>query len=577
MIKFTTKLFLLVFFISFYFHAQAQNVRKLADLQKQGEQLFWNGSPYTGEALDFDGVNFDNSKLRFSGYYVNGQPNGRIQKWFPNYKLEYEENYNMGKREGTQHYFYDSGKKKEEAVYKNGKANGTHKKWNEDGMLIYDFQMSGGEREGKCTEYHANGKLKKSGSYHIGIPTDTLIKEFDEAGKLVKEEITRENGRIKIFRNHDLEKITETWYENMFLTATGHYTLSMERNGEWKFSKPIPNSSSSRIYKSEKYLNGKLNGPSVEYNDDGSVAHTDYYKDGTLDPFTSRLVRYHISNSEQLLIGIPNIVNHQLAIVRITKPGSIFNSYFSKTAAVRNASPTKAHEETLLNSLMNNIIGHRGIFMINDYQLKQYADDTIFYDLSISTPFFTFSSQTVKYQNGSSGIGYCCTVSLMAILTDVNNKNAGTLNYTSSTCPQGTTSFTANSQFYPAKNDAFNSAMNAGLMFVPQAKAFSGQVLKFVYNSFQVCNQISSIDERDGKGLAKKITCNTNAYVGLPDNLRLDVFSEKNLNQGAFKIGTLKIKEVNSAGIKLKVDDGAERITEAFDNGEKLFIVSALY
>ena len=100
--------------ISLYCIGQIENTQKLEDMEQKGNILFWNGTPYTGQVIKFDGLKFDKSKLRFDGHYINGQPNGHIKKWYSNYKLEYDEIYSKGLKEGPQIYYYQNGKKKAE-------------------------------------------------------------------------------------------------------------------------------------------------------------------------------------------------------------------------------------------------------------------------------------------------------------------------------------------------------------------------------------------------------------------------------------------------------------------------------
>ena len=536
--------------ISFKINAQqVGDIKKLNVLEKRGSIIYFNNTPYTGRAIDFDGIKPDPANFRFDGNYINGLPNGRIKKWYSNHQLEFEENYNMGVKDGIQLSFYENGKKKEEITFLSGKQNG------------------------KFAYFYENGKLKKATTYQNGIPLDTLIKEFNEFGQKIQEEITRKNGQIKIYRNFKQDKISEIGYENNLIIYEGDYNFNQEKEGVRKYYRAQNNNSSSIIYMIENYKKGKLDGSTVEYNDDGLLSSRKFFKMGILDQFASHLVKYHIKNSEQILVGCPDVINHQLIIIRITKPSNISNSYFSNSSMPNGG---VSNEEKMFSEFMDNIIGHRGIYIISENQLKQFDMDTIFYDLSITNPQLDFASENVKYSNGTMGIGYCCTASFYATLSDIENKNVGMFSYSSSTCPQGTTSWGGASQFFSTKDQAFNGVITGYGLFT-HGRAFSGQVLKFVYNSFQVCDLITSIDERDGKNFAKRLTCKTHSFSNLPDNLRFSVYSENDLNENKRLIGTLKIKDVNSDGIKLKVNEGAETITSAFDNQEKIFIISELY
>jgi antitoxin component YwqK of YwqJK toxin-antitoxin module len=524
---------------------------RVSELQQNGQQFLLNSIPYTGRVVDYEGDILNGEMLRYEAFYLNGLANGKARRWFSANHLQSEENYVNGIKEGMQILFYENGQKKEEANYINGRIHGI------------------------STSYHDNGKIKKQVSFQNGIQADTLIKQFDKNGKVELEEIFRENGTVKINRKYFIDKISEESFENNILSYEGIYNSEFIKNGQWKYYKIYGNSKSAKISKIENYENGKLEGISEEYDEDGSVSSRSFYKNGVPDLFALHSVKYHTANGSQILVGCPDMVNHSLVIVRITKPSTIYNSYF-KSSNGSSTYATNSNEEKLLSLFMSNLIGHRGIFEITDYQMKQFENDTIFYDLSITTPQLDFGSENVKFTNGSIGTGYCCTVSMYAVLTDINNAFAGKFSYSSSTCPRGGTSWGGSSQFFANKDEAFNGAINGSGTFT-QAHAFSGQVLRFVYNTFQVCNMITSIDERDGDNLVKRLTCKTVSFSDLPDNLHFTVYRANDLVNNQSPMGTLKIKEVNANGIKLKVDEGAERITSAFDKSEKLYVLSDLY
>ncbi len=530
---------------------QSRDIRKLSELVKKGNLLYLQNTPYTGQAIDFDGPKPNPKNFRFDGFFINGLPNGRIKKWYSNFQLEYEENYVMGIREGQQISYYENGQKKEESNFSNGKLSGN-----------YEF-------------YFPNGRIKRATNYSNDVPTDTLIKEFNDSGQLVLVEITRDNGQTKIFRTYLSDKISEISYFNKYKISEGEYDLDLNKSGLWKNYKAGSNLSS-WLYKSENYIKNKYHGSIEEYSEDGTILSRSFYKDGMIDKYASGLVRYHTPNYDQILVACPNLINHDFAIIRITKPTSLSNSHFKKTNSTKRKNSLETNKEKVLLEFLYNIIGERGIFVINESELKKYENDTIFYELIISEPTINFATSPVTYKDGRTGTGYCCTIGLYAKLSYIVTNEVENFTYYSSTCPQGATTFGASSQFYASEDNAYTASITGAGTFT-KAILFSGQVLKFVYNTFPVCNIITAVDERDGKNLIKRIFCKTSSYSSLPTNLKFNAYTESDLRTRQNIIATLKIKEANFDGFKLKVDEGEEKITSSFDSNQKIYVVSDLF
>lgn len=232
--------------LSNYCPAQIENTQKIDDMEQKGALLFWKGSPYTGQAIKFEGLKFDKFKLLFDGHYINGQPNGHIKKWYSNHKLEYDESYSKGQKEGTQIYFYQNGKKKSESNFSAGRvADGVQSEWDSTGNFTSQ------------KNYH-NGILTKDLEFISGvlITTSEIKNEFDSSGQKLSE------GWIV---NNKKNKLWTEWYKNNQIKSQGNYIKDL-KEGKW-----------------------------LEYNESGSLK-TIFYRDGEINYYPSLIVNEYMKN-----------------------------------------------------------------------------------------------------------------------------------------------------------------------------------------------------------------------------------------------------------------------------------------
>jgi antitoxin component YwqK of YwqJK toxin-antitoxin module len=96
---------------------------------KTGNEIHWKseyGSPITVEPVDIEKCKYI---VRY--YYLNGQ-------------VEYEIEYQNGKRHGKTIRWYEDGKKKYENKYQNGRLHGKFIGWHENGNKRYEYEYQNG-------------------------------------------------------------------------------------------------------------------------------------------------------------------------------------------------------------------------------------------------------------------------------------------------------------------------------------------------------------------------------------------------------------------------------------------------
>lgn len=248
---------------------QAQEIKKLSELNLQDNMMYYKtGQPFSGEVVDFYGGKTNTSKFKFRGKYINGKPVGHIKKWFPNYQLESDENYdNNGEKDGTQIYFYENAKFKERQNYKNGILNGTQTGWFKNSKKQFENIYDMGKLTGKSFTYDEEGKIvtdqeyrigsllnqtdysggKKTGTklYTNGVP-DGKWSKYDEAGNIISE------------TEYQMGKITkDIAYKNGNISSAKYYSNGVP-DGKWVDYDDNNQLTSEIVYNSGKIISQKL-------------------------------------------------------------------------------------------------------------------------------------------------------------------------------------------------------------------------------------------------------------------------------------------------------------------------------
>lgn len=118
--------------------------------------------------------------------YKNDTLNGWRILYSENGDTQTVENYKMGAFDGEFKVFYDNGKLKLLGFYKNNEMIGKWKGFYDNGILKEEVQFQNNAENGPFLEYYPNGKLKAEGAYLNGDSEHGELKEYNEAGILVK-------------------------------------------------------------------------------------------------------------------------------------------------------------------------------------------------------------------------------------------------------------------------------------------------------------------------------------------------------------------------------------------------------
>lgn len=129
----------------------------------------------------------EDGSLSEESHYAKGQLSGKRKIYFPDGKqVEIEENYIADELVGDHVVFYPSGAKLLESTFVEGKMNGLLTKYFEDGSINETVTFVDNEEQGPFKEYYANGQVQWEGQYLNGDQEFGLLKQYDEAGTLIK-------------------------------------------------------------------------------------------------------------------------------------------------------------------------------------------------------------------------------------------------------------------------------------------------------------------------------------------------------------------------------------------------------
>lgn len=118
--------------------------------------------------------------------YNNGKLNGKREMFYPNGNVEINENYLNDQLTGTYKSYFEDGTLSQEANYLNGMMEGLIKTYYPDGSLKEEVMMIANNENGPFKEYHKNGQVKWEGQYLNGDNEFGELKEYNEAGELIK-------------------------------------------------------------------------------------------------------------------------------------------------------------------------------------------------------------------------------------------------------------------------------------------------------------------------------------------------------------------------------------------------------
>ena len=220
---------------------------------------------------------------------------------------------NFGYKQGNWKFFWDNGNMQMEGTFQNDKRNGFFKYYDEEGHFLRvekyaNDQLLEDAPETKVldkkTAYHANGKPAIVTTYYKGVE-EGIRREFDTTGAIIKgyvfnngflryEGITDHDGKRQglwkeYYPNGELRSIgkylnsimVDEWkfyFEDKRIEMVGSYNKKGKKVGEWLWY--YPDGSPLTI---ENYVDGDLDGPYVEYDEEGKELSKGEYIVGEKD------------------------------------------------------------------------------------------------------------------------------------------------------------------------------------------------------------------------------------------------------------------------------------------------------
>jgi antitoxin component YwqK of YwqJK toxin-antitoxin module len=218
-----------------------------------------------------------------------------------------------GKKQGKWKFFFDNDMVKLEGTYKDNLKNGYFKEYDKNGLLVSIKKYVNDIEEAQAVEtsklvvksdYYPNGQVKIVATYRGDVP-EGVRREFDQTGKItqgyvfkngavVGEGITTndglkdgswkeyyDGGKLRAVGAYDKGKQVGEWiyyYPDGKVEQRGKFSKNGKYEGNWKWFYP-----DGSLKRDEAYLNGVLDGPSVEYDELGNVILQGEYIEGLED------------------------------------------------------------------------------------------------------------------------------------------------------------------------------------------------------------------------------------------------------------------------------------------------------
>jgi antitoxin component YwqK of YwqJK toxin-antitoxin module len=266
--------------------------------------------------LDIQNEYYPDGKIRTSGTYRNGTPEGIYREYNTMGQITRSLVYDMGivigegfvkedgNRDGHWKDLYPDGKIKAEGDYKDGKQIGEWKFYYADGKLEQDGKFTGtGKFHGTWKWYYNSGQLMREEEYDNGLK-DGLHTEYDENGKIVEQ-----GEYVK-----DLE-------DGPWFTTTGDY---FERgtyrdglkNGKWVNYQltSTPTKTDSILSFSGSFVEDNPDGKHIYYWDNGKVKDEGFYLMGKKE---GDWIKYEYDGTPFLVITYRNGVETKYDGVKI--------------------------------------------------------------------------------------------------------------------------------------------------------------------------------------------------------------------------------------------------------------------
>jgi antitoxin component YwqK of YwqJK toxin-antitoxin module len=543
---------------------QASHIEKISPPLSTGDKLYHQGVPYTGVAVDFDGTDYNPKKVRFYGTYTDGFPDGKISKWYPDYKPEFEENYSYGSKNGRQVYYYPNGKRKSEQNYSMSAQDGIQTYWYETGAKEKEESYTMGCLV-RSSEWYPDGtehytlnyvncrkpdgefsfKTKEGKNYQVIIHDGFINKETmpDKHYFLYySNEQKKEEGTLN--DNGQVDGVVRTWYENGNLKSEG-----VRLNGmlEGKFTEWKEDGKLSCV---SEYRDDKLEGETVKYDDAGNK---------TIQIYQNGMLLKSIINNEENLVSRNRLSMNDYLFLCIS--GEKNDSSIIKVTIKDNLLGDQKKNE-LASAIMSAMYDRfRSITAFSDSYSRKYI--SYFYeisDLGYSTQYVTYQTKCIDknfkmYNCTRSGYSGNCRYHLEML--DANRKRMFNNNVTFST----TDNTDLNEKYLQDANLALDKVIR---------RANSEYA---VYHFFPLNGLVSELGKVKGDTRAKSVIISLGKDDGVFKGLAFNVYAGEIGRPGKF-IATLTAEEVSPTSTVCKVTIGGEDLVSSFNNSLQVKIVS---
>jgi len=220
-------------------------------------------------------------QIAHTGQYEYGDQNG-LWKWYDDKGVETEEgNYLYGNGEG--HFIeYEKGKKILDSYYTDDVEDSTWKWYYPSGAVEQTRQYQYGERDGKTIKYNEEGKEYVQLNYSEGIllsytylgpdgknVPDILLK--NESGLVTAYFPNGKKSFEVTYKNGYYDVAYKTYYENGNLREEVPFKNHGENGEDKKYS------ATNQLVSDEQMVDGKKDGISTFYYDNGKPEHTEFY------------------------------------------------------------------------------------------------------------------------------------------------------------------------------------------------------------------------------------------------------------------------------------------------------------
>lgn len=215
----------------------------------------------------------ESSVLLAEEFYTDSLLNGQCKYYYPSGKILAVHNFIGGVKNGPFVDYYENGKKEREGTYLAGDFDGDYTSWHENGNKESVGEFYKGQRNGTWYYYKSSGILEVSVLYKNGAETkrkynEGTFKEYYDS-QIPKSEYTYENG----MKNGPFTE----WYE------LGQYVQVPGTKEDMEMGIMMREKlEGTQVKMQGDYVNDKLEGEVIYYNEKGLITKIEVYEDGVL-------------------------------------------------------------------------------------------------------------------------------------------------------------------------------------------------------------------------------------------------------------------------------------------------------